>query len=43
MAIRGKVKEFFSDRGTNFIGGAKELELTRHLEIKHMVSHSLMK
>jgi hypothetical protein len=25
MAIRGKVKEFFSDRGTNFIGGAKEL------------------
>ena len=25
MAIRGKVKEFFSDRGTNFIGVAKEL------------------
>jgi hypothetical protein len=24
-AIRGKVKEFFSDIGTNFIGGAKEL------------------
>jgi hypothetical protein len=27
MAIRGKVKEFFSDRGTKFIGGAKELGL----------------
>jgi hypothetical protein len=24
MAIRGKVKEFFSDRGTHFIGGAKQ-------------------
>jgi glutaredoxin-related protein len=25
MAIRGKVKEFFSDRGTHYIGGAKQL------------------
>jgi hypothetical protein len=25
MDIRGKVKEFFSDRGTHFIGGAKQL------------------
>ena len=25
MSIRGKVKEFYSDRGTNFIGAAKEL------------------
>ena len=25
MAIRGKVKEFFSDKGTHFIGGAKQL------------------
>lgn len=25
ISIRGKVKEFYSDRGTNYIGGTREL------------------
>lgn len=41
MAIRGPVKQFRSDRGTNFVGGVKELELDAQFIEKGPVANYL--
>lgn len=42
ISVRGKVKEFFSDRGSNFIGGVRELGLqaifTEETEMKRFLN-----